>query len=166
LNKEIEQVLSFHRRIGAPVSARPALLACAAQTAHQLSLDMRKLLIVCQEMSQESGDLPARVSLALEELAEWVEAHAAGDMEAAADAWGDRMYVLLGDAVAAGLPATEIFGEIHQSNMSKVAPERGGVGKGKKTDAFMAPRFGQILRQAACTQTTEDGSLDAGKESD
>jgi len=43
--------------------------------------------------------LLSRVALALEELAEWVLAHADQDLKSAA-AWVDRCYVLVGDAVA------------------------------------------------------------------
>ena len=46
----------------------------------------------------------ARLALALEELAEWTEAYVSRDLVAAADAWADRAYVLIGDAVACGFP--------------------------------------------------------------
>jgi hypothetical protein len=44
-----------------------------------------------------------RTCLLLEELAEWLSAHARRDLVATADAWADRTWVLFGDA--AGLPA-------------------------------------------------------------
>ena len=43
----------------------------------------------------------------------------AGELVAAADAIGDRMYVLLGDAVGAGMPSEQIFDELLRSNTSK-----------------------------------------------
>jgi hypothetical protein len=72
-------------------------------------------------------------------------AHFAGDLVAAADAFGDRPYVLLGDAVAASLPAAAIFAEIHRSNMTKAGPSASGNGKGSKGAAFMPPQLGGLL---------------------
>ena len=56
----------------------------------------------------ENGDvLLSRAAMALEELAEWVTAHARGDLVAAADAWADRAYVLgNGRIVLSGSGAT------------------------------------------------------------
>ncbi len=53
----------------------------------------------------------------------------------AADAWADRAYVLFGDAVAAGLPAAELFAEVHRSNMTK-EPDSAGTGKAVKRPAY------------------------------
>jgi hypothetical protein len=54
------------------------------------------LLDRCQSHVVAGDVLVSRLCLALEELAEWGEAHAAGDPVAAADAWGDRMYTARG----------------------------------------------------------------------
>jgi predicted HAD superfamily Cof-like phosphohydrolase len=85
-----------------------------------------------------------RAAMALEELAEWLTAHAQGDLVAVADAWADREYVLLGDAVAGGLPAIELFAEVHRSNMTK-EPDSAGTGKAIKGPAYTPPNIRRVL---------------------
>lgn len=91
-----------------------------------------------------TGDvLLQRAAMALEELAEWLSAHANGDLVAAADAWADRVYVLFGDAVAAGLPAADLFAEVHRSNMTE---ELDSAGTGKPVKALSWPNIAHRLR--------------------
>lgn len=110
----------------------PVLLPCERESASETADAIRALLTCCRSLADDGNSLLARLCLALEEMGEWVEAHDAGDLVAAADAWGDRLYVLLGDAVAAGLPAAAVFEEVHRSNMTKTAEEG-------KVSAFRAP---------------------------
>ena len=145
MDAALKEVRKFHRQIGAAVIDAPALLACQAESATEVAVAIRGLLTRCRAMAGDGSDLLSRLCLALEELAEWVEAHAAGDLVAAADAWGDRLYVLLGDAVAAGLPANAIFEEVHRSNMTKTVAKAGNLGKGTKAVAFRPPRLREIL---------------------
>ena len=58
--------------------------------------------------------------MAVEELGEWLAANGKSDLPGAADALGDRLYVLLGDAVATGIPLPEVFEAVHESNWSKL----------------------------------------------
>lgn len=141
----LNRVREFHRRIGAPVADNAQLLACQPATAEALAGEIRSLLGRCQSQVLAGDVLLSRACLMLEELAEWVEAHAAGDLVAAADAWGDRMYVLLGDAVTAGLPAERILAEVHRSNMTKAAGASTEAGKGKKDAAFVPPDIERML---------------------
>ena len=141
----LNRVREFHRRIGASVAEGPELLACQRATAEALAGEIRGLLCRCQSQAAAGDVLVSRLCLAVEELAEWVEAHAAGDLVAAADAWGDRMYVLLGDAVAAGLPAERILDEVHRSNMTKAAGASTATGKGKKDAGFVQPDMERAL---------------------
>jgi len=143
----LNRVREFHRRIGAPVADCAELLACQRATAETLAGEIRGVLDRCQSQLAAGDVLVSRLCLALEELAEWVEAHAAGDLVAAADAWGDRMYVLLGDAVAAGLPVERILDEVHRSNMTKAAGASTATGKGKKEAAFVPPDIGRALER-------------------
>ncbi len=145
MDTALKNVRAFHRHIGATVGESSALLACRTESAVEIAIAIRELLARCQSVANDSSSLVSRLCLDLEELAEWVEAHAANDLVAAADAWGDRMYVLLGDAVVAGLPVGAIFDEIHRSNMSKTAAQAGRLGKGTKTVAFQRPRLQEIL---------------------
>ncbi len=150
MDDALNEVREFHRRIGAAVADSPVLLPCERESAGEMADAIRSLLTQCRSMADDGNSLLARLCLALEELAEWVEAHAAGDLVAAADAWGDRLYVLLGDAVAAGLPAAPIFEEVHGSNMTKIAAKAGSLGKGTKAAAFRRPRLREVLFPEMC----------------
>lgn len=142
----LDMVSEFHKHIGSPVATTPQLLPCSPIPARWLALQIQKL---SRTASQGAGGdaLLGRVALALEELAEWVEAHADQDSGAAADAWADRCYVLLGDAVAAGLPAAELFQEVHLSNMTKLRGVRTGVGKAVRGWQYRAPRIREVVEQ-------------------
>jgi len=144
------KVNEFHRVFGLRAAARPALLECLPKSAGTVAGELRRLADRCRQTGDSRDGLCARLALALEELAEWAEAHAAGNLVAAADAWGDRAYVLLGDAVAAGLPAEAIFAEVHRSNMTKTAAAGFGA-KPTKSDHFEPPQLEVILLSAAPT---------------
>lgn len=141
------KVNEFHDTLGAHVASRPGLLSCDAKKAKPVALRLRAMASHCSEIGQNHGLVFNRLAMALEEMAEWVEAHAAGDLVAAADAWGDRQYVLLGDAVAAGFPAEDIFDEIHRSNMTKVDQPASKTGKAQKDGSFRQPELAKILGQ-------------------
>ncbi len=80
---------------------------------------------IANELSREADGekdmVLCRAAMVLEELAEWLYAHANPNLVKAADAIGDRLYVLLGDAVATGLPLEDLFIEVHRSTMSKLS---------------------------------------------
>ncbi len=86
-----------------------------------------------------------RAAMVLEELAEWLQAHANSNVVGAADAIADRFYLLLGDAVATGLPLTDLFQEAHRSNMTKLMAVHTGVGKGVKGLGYQRPQIAKIL---------------------
>ena len=149
LTRLLHDVGCFHRLIGAPVAAEPTLLSGGGAACRRLSKSLRHVAALCQASVQRGNDLSARVGMAVEELAEWVEAHEQGDLAAAADAWGDRLYVLLGDAVAAGLPADEIFAEVQRSNLTKA--EADASGKGRKGAGFRKPELAALVRRHAAS---------------
>ena len=131
----------FHQAIGVTISDRPMLLSNDSLVVNQIAIELRDLSRSCLQVSKESNVLAQRLGLELEELAEWCESHAAGDLVAAADALGDRFYVLLGDAVATGLPLEKIFQEVHRSNMTKCLGQQTATGKGLKGESFEPPKF-------------------------
>ena len=138
MQKQLDQVRDFHRHIGATVATSPMLLPYEPTSAHSLARNLRAL---CQTGAVNRGqgdDLVNRALMAVEELVEWIEAHVAGDLTAAADAWADRCYLLFGDAVAAGLGTEAVFDEVHRSNMTK-APVNPATGKAVKSDGYLAP---------------------------
>jgi predicted HAD superfamily Cof-like phosphohydrolase len=103
---------------------------------------------LARESDGEKDLVLCRAAMAIEELAEWLRAHAQQDLTAAADAIGDRLYLLLGDAVAAGLPLAEIFRSVHNSNMTKMSGVRTGVGKAVKGRNLCRPEIETILNNA------------------
>ncbi len=111
LNEAVNMVRQFHQHIGAPIADKPQLLAGKQKEADFLAARIENLGRLARR-SADNDPFLERLALALEELAEWATAHAKRDLVAAADAWADRAYVLLGDAVACGLPAQELFDEV------------------------------------------------------
>jgi len=141
MEKQIQQVTDFHHHIGAAISQQPQLLNGKPATAAQMAADLRSVIAKWSDAEHASGPLADRALMSIEELAEWLEAHAAHDLNAAADAWGDRCYLLIGDAVATGLPAVHVFDAVHTSNMTK-ARQKTRRGKAVKEDAFASPVIG------------------------
>lgn len=64
-----------------------------------------------------------RIRLIQEELGELIEAMSKHNLVEIADAIGDLLWVVFGAAVNYGLPITEIFKQIHESNMSKLGED-------------------------------------------
>lgn len=145
----LQDVTNFHKAIGASVADEPVLLPHDKSTCQEVTEALHSVCEICRAGLCSGNDLFARLAMAVEELAEWVEAHEKGDLVAAADAWGDRLYVLLGDAVAAGLPAADIFAEVHRSNMTKAARRANDTGKAQKGDGFAKPQLADLLRRAS-----------------
>ena len=102
-----------------------------------------------------------RLNLILEEACELAQAYGfqlnyqlipvreAVDVLGAADASGDLEVVVLGNYVAMGLPAQEIFDEIHRSNMSKLGADGKPLlredGKFLKGPFYSPPKLTPIL---------------------
>ena len=107
------------------MAERPCLLKCETFVTAKFATQLLELSLVASSHGAETDNqLLLRLGMALEELGEWLFAQARGSLTAAADAWADRLYVLLGDAVVTGLPAEALFAEIHRSNMTKDRPGR------------------------------------------
>ena len=64
--------------------------------------------------------LEFRVKFMHEEINEFTEAHAAGDLATAADSLIDAVYVVMGTAVMMGLPWQLLWDAVQQANMQKV----------------------------------------------
>jgi hypothetical protein len=145
IQNALDAVRLFHQKLGAPIGTRPTLLPGDRAEAAKIAITISQLAKAIREIALPPGDvLLPRVAMALEELAKWLDAHVKEDLVAVADAWADRMYVLLGDAVVAGLPATEVFFKVHRSNMTK-EPDSAGSGKAVKGLAYQAPELKSIL---------------------
>ena len=103
--------------------------------------------------------LATRVRLLQEELDEYREAAAAGDMVAIADALTDMLYVLLGTYVTHGLQdaAEDLMTEVHRSNMTKLDADGRAIireGKVRKSALFSEPVLAPIIAhyQEECSQ--------------
>lgn len=124
----IHKVQQFHEAFGVPVADRPTA---------DISADLRAL----------------RARLLEEELQEYREAAAAGDIVAVADALTDLAYILFGTYVTHGLQdaADALFDEVHRSNMSKLdehgRPIYRADGKVLKSARFSQPDLKPILDQ-------------------
>lgn len=148
IDSALDDVREFHQKMRAPISRSPRLLPGDATTAGVIANRLNTFADETASVAASSGDLLlSRAAMAIEELAEWLTAHERGDLMAAADAWADRAYVLLGDAVAAGLPAEKLYAEVHRSNMTK-EPDSAGSGKAVKGANYEPPRIADVLREA------------------
>ena len=147
MRKQLEHVREFHCKIGETVSDSPVLLQHDADLDGDLARSLRQIIEAFHHVDNPKTQLTRRALMAVEELAEWIEAHNDDDLIGLADAWADRMVVLLGDAVASGMPAEPLLDEVHRSNMTKLAANE-QTGKGTKGKAFQAPNLKRILREA------------------
>lgn len=95
-----------------------------------------------------------RIELIREELTEYEEAVAAGDMVAAFDALIDLMYVVIGAGLMHGFPLARGFEVVHIANMHKMRVEAGPDtpphGRGSKYDVvkphgWTHPNMGLVL---------------------
>ena len=149
-------VKGFHERISVPVATDMHTLTSDESLAKEISTTLRNLVDRCSSSISPASALTVRLGLALEELAEWVEANQAGDIVAAADALADRLYVLLGDAVSVGVPIEPVFLAVHESNMSKAANRSDkNSGKGVKTHEYRAPELSEVLLATKSEQDSD-----------
>ncbi|NLS90778.1 MAG: hypothetical protein GXX96_01155 [Planctomycetaceae bacterium] len=146
LNKAVRMAREFHKRIGAPIASQPQLLGGAPKEAQFLAARLRNVEGLARKIAPYDP-MVARLALAVEELAEWTEAYVSRDLVAAADAWADRAYVLMGDAVACGFPAEELFAEVHRSNLTKQFGVRTGLGKAYRGHQYEPPKIREILER-------------------
>jgi len=92
-------------------------------------------------------DFPAelRIRLIEEELAEFREAVAQGDLVEVVDALCDLLYVTYGAGVALGVDLEPFFVEVHRSNMAKRGGAQRTDGKQLKPADWQPPRIAELL---------------------
>ena len=126
MKKQIEHVKEFNKVFGIEHNNAPTLI------------------------SREKWSL--RDKLMHEEVNEYYDACEEKNLIEVADALGDMLYILCGTILAHGMQdkITEVFNEIHRSNMSKIEDgvvlrrEDGKVQKGKN---YFKPNIEQILNK-------------------
>lgn len=147
MKKATSQVLAFHQKNRLPVADVPQPIRRDPVVA-DLANALRPVLgraIARQEADPRNLEL-ARARYMLEELSETFDALAKGDSVGVLDGLADLAYVVVGTAIAFGLPLAEAFGEVHRSNLTK-----GGLtaaGKGGKGDGYQPPQLRRILERA------------------
>lgn len=149
-------VRRFHQRIKAPIAATPQTLKCDPASALLFSgrlLELSKELAAAANGTEDV--LLSRAAMAVEELGEWLAANANSNLPGAADALGDRLYVLLGDAVATGIPLPEVFESVHESNWSKLPLVTTALGKAFKGPDYLAPDLETLLAHHAALRAED-----------
>lgn len=91
-----------------------------------------------------------RVALIEEEFEELIEALAAKDIVAVADALADIQYVVNGAAVSWGIDLDEVHSEVHRSNMTKLGGERRADGKLLKPPHYRPPNIARLISDPPC----------------
>ena len=163
-------VRRFHQRIKAPIAATPQTLNCDPASALMFSDKLTELSKGLAAAANGTEDtLLSRAAMAVEELGEWLAANAKADLTGTADALGDRLYVLLGDAVATGIPLSEVFEAVHESNYSKLPHVTTALGKAFKGPGYQKPDLETLLAPYATLHDEEpkhaskiNGSCDLG----
>jgi len=144
MKHQLQLVREFHRKIEEVISDEPRLLDHHDESDRGLAQDLRRIIESRRSKSGGHSEVTKRALMAIEELTEWIEAHNESDLVAAADAWADRMYLLLGDAVVSGMPAEKLLDEVHRSNMTKIVANE-QTGKGTKASGYRSPNIQMIL---------------------
>lgn len=97
------------------------------------------------------AELELRKTLIREEFEELMEALDGDDVEHAYKELADLVYVCYGLDQHMGSKLSEVFDEVHRSNMSKVWPDgtvqRRDDGKISKPDSYVKPDLSHILRE-------------------
>ena len=149
-------VRRFHQRIKSPIAATPQTLKCDPASALMFSDTLTELSKELAAAANGTEDvLLSRAAMAVEELGEWLAANSKSDLPGAADALGDRLYVLLGDAVATGIPLPEVFEAVHESNWSKLPSVTTGMGKAFKGPDYLAPDLETLLADYAALRADD-----------
>lgn len=124
MQKQLEQVKEFHEKFLHPVGKAPT----------------------------NSVNNELRHKLMKEENDEYLQASEKNDLVGIADALGDQLYILFGTIIAHGMQhiITDVFNEIHRSNMSKLGEDGKPIyredGKILKGPGYSKPDLKKILK--------------------
>lgn len=100
--------------------------------------------------SVEADERALLTDLLREEFQEYLEAEGLNDEIAIADALADMIYIILGTAIAYGIPLGEVFREVHRSNLAKFEGQRRYREDGKllKPEGWTPPDVAGLLARA------------------
>jgi predicted HAD superfamily Cof-like phosphohydrolase len=122
MQEQINKVAEFQKSFGQFISQEPMLVSFA----------LSKL----------------RFELMKEENEEYLEAVAADDLVEIADALGDQLYILCGTILTHGMQhiITDVFDEIHRSNMSKLDMDGNPIINGQNGVLDTTREIGKVLK--------------------
>lgn len=128
MNDTISKVKEFHRVFGLEFHEEPTVAISD------------RIIELRHRLMQEEND-------------EYLEAAKEHNLTLVADALGDKLYILCGTIIAHGLQhkITEVFNEIHRSNMSKLDDEGKPIyredGKIMKSKKYFLPDIKSVLEK-------------------
>lgn len=126
---------------------------------HKAEQQIRELMTAFEQDRPLTPVLPdydvreLRQNMLEEEYQEYVEAENDHDIVEVADALADMMVIIIGTAIAYGIPIAKVWDEVHRSNMAKVDSDTGTVkkrhdGKVLKPDTWTPPNITGVLMSA------------------
>jgi NTP pyrophosphatase (non-canonical NTP hydrolase) len=98
-----------------------------------------------------------RMRLMAEELGEVIAAMHEKNTIQIADGLADLLYVVVGTAIAYGIPINEVFDEVHASNMTKPRLDKHNKGGKVQKGGFRPPQIERILSKV--WENTPDAPL-------
>lgn len=107
-----------------------------------------------QRVSSETQSL--RLSLIEEEYDELIGAITSENLIEIADACVDLVVVVVGTAIAYGIPFSDVWDEVHRTNMAKVSGPVREDGKRLKPEGWKPPNIVRILTDAARNSYTRE----------
>jgi predicted HAD superfamily Cof-like phosphohydrolase len=134
LDTHQEMVRDFHKTFDIPVNDRPTVPSW-----EERKLRLRLIYEEFLELCEASGIFT--------NLPEDFEAVTDGDVDLVevADALADLEYVIKGAGVTYGIDLSQIFHEVHRSNMTKVGGHKREDGKWVKPATYESPQLKPIL---------------------
>jgi len=96
-----------------------------------------------------------RLRLMMEELGEVAMAIHSGDLELIADGLADLEYVVVGTAIAFGIPHSAVFKEVHRSNMTKRPLDKTNKGGKVTKEGYEPPQITEVITRALLAQSSE-----------
>lgn len=153
----LSMVKEFHRVFEYETPSKPCIPGSSADARCELRVASRQLGAIVHALKmflKYSNDKPMcvqRLALMTEELAEFAEAMANNDIEAAFDALLDLRFVGDGSILALGLEPVfdEGMRRVYRSNMSKLkdgVPVKDDQGKVIKGDWYQPVELGDLVR--------------------
>ena len=132
-----KKVTEFHHKYGFSVGEQLA-------PDKKLQPVAKALAVLSTQLDPDQGLPACRVHLMIEELSELTTALADGNRLALLDALADLAYVVIGTAIAYGLPLSKAFEEVHRSNMTKTVI-RSRPGHPDKGLGYQPPNLADLL---------------------